>query len=236
MRSFIVMAMFLASFAHAAWNEYTEVRELKLDAGGLDDLTIDAGSGSMDINGVAGLDSIVVTATVIVPDADDDDAIEFIEKKMKLALGKNGEQAMLTSGFDQGWFNGGSNARIDLAISMPTGIDVTIDDGSGSIDIRNLAAGVSIDDGSGSIELHNVASVDIDDGSGSIKISKAAGDVTIIDGSGSIKVGSVDGSVSIDDGSGSIDVSDVEKDLIIVDDGSGGFDYSDVRGHVDHDS
>jgi len=236
MRSFIVMAMFLASFSHAAWNEYTEVRELKLDADGIDSLAVDAGAGSIDIKGVTGLDSIVVTATIIVPDADENDAKNVIEEKMKLALDRVGEQATLDSWFEQGWFGGGSNARIDVAISMPIGIDVSVDDGSGSIDVSDLAAAVSIDDGSGSIELNNVASVYIDDGSGSISISNATGDVTIVDGSGSITVRSVDGSVSIDDGSGGIDVSDVERDLIIVDDGSGGFDYSDVRGRVDHDS
>lgn len=236
MRSFIVMAMFLASFADAAWNEYTEVRELKLDADGIDKLVIEAGAGSMDVKGIAGLDSIVVMATVAVPDADEGDAKKFIEKKLTLALDKNGDQAKLDSWFKQGMFGSGSSARIDLAITMPIGIDVSVDDGSGSIDVSDTAAAVSIDDGSGSIELKNVASVYIDDGSGSIKILNAAGDVSIIDGSGSIKVRSVDGSVSIDDGSGGIDVSDVERDLIIVDDGSGGLDFSDVRGRVDQDS
>ena len=61
MRSFIVMAMFLCSFANAAWRDYTEVQELKLDADGIDELEIDAGAGSMEVKGVAGLESIVVS-------------------------------------------------------------------------------------------------------------------------------------------------------------------------------
>ena len=236
MRSFIVMAMFLASFASAAWKDYTEVRDLELDSNGIDRLEIDAGAGSMDIKGVAGLNRIVVKATVVVPDADDDDAIKLIEKRLKLSLDRNGGQAKLDSWFEEGFFGNGSGARIDLEISMPTGIDVSIDDGSGSIDVSDIAAAVSIDDGSGSIDLQNVGKVIIDDGSGSIDVSNAAGDVSIVDGSGSITVRSVDGSVSIDDGSGGINVNDVEGDLIIVDDGSGGLSFSNVRGTVEQDS
>lgn len=236
MRSFIVMAMFVASFANAAWNEYTDVRELKLDADGIDDIIIEAGAGNMSVKGVAGLDSIVVTATVVVPDTDEKDAMQFIEKKMRLSLDRNGDRAKLDSWFEQGFFGRGSSARIDLEINVPTGMNVSIDDGSGSIDISDVSAAVSIDDGSGSIELRNVLDVNIDDGSGSIDVANASGDVSIVDGSGSIKVQSVGGSVTIDDGSGGIDVSDVERDLIIVDDGSGGFRFSNVRGRVEQDS
>ena len=54
MRSFIVMAMFVASFAHAAWTDYTEERDLALDAGGINSLQIRAGAGSMEVRGVDG--------------------------------------------------------------------------------------------------------------------------------------------------------------------------------------
>lgn len=236
MRGFIVMAMFLASFANAAWTDYSAVRELKLDAKGIDHLEIDAGAGSMHVKGLAGLDSIIVTATVVVPDTDEDDAIKVIEKKMKLSLDKKGDRAQLDSWFEHGFFGKWSGARIDLEISVPAGMAVSIDDGSGPIEVIDIDAEVSIEDGSGSIDLANVASVTIDDGSGSIDVSNVAGDVSIIDGSGNINVRSVKGSVTIDDGSGGINVSDVEKDLIIVDDGSGGFSFSDVRGTVEQET
>jgi len=236
MRGFVVMAMFLASFADAAWNDYTSVRELELNADGIEAFTIDAGAGSIDIKGVEGLDKLMVVATVVVADLDEEDAIKFIDRKMQLSLDKAGNRARLVSDFEEGFFGNGPGARIDLEISMPTGIAIEVDDGSGSIDIVGVIADVSIDDGSGSIEVRGVANVLIDDGSGSIDIAAASGDVSIVDGSGSIEVRSVGGSVTIDDGSGSIKVSDVEQDLIIVDDGSGGFSYSDVRGAVEEDS
>lgn len=236
MRSFIVMMMFLASFADAAWNDYSTVRELKMDADGIESLQIDAGAGSMEIKGVSGLDKLVVIATVVVSELDEDDALKLIDKKMRLSLDRNGDRAKLDAFFEEGLLGFGSDASINLEISLPTGTAIQIDDSSGSIDLLDIAADVSIDDGSGSIEARGVANISIDDGSGSIDVVSASGDVSIVDGSGSIKVRSVAGSVTIDDGSGSIKVSDVEQDLTIVDDGSGGFSYSDVRGTVKEDS
>jgi len=231
MRSFIVIAMFAASLAHAGWTDYEEVRNLDLDADGVSQLSIKAGAGSMDVTGVRGLDKISVKATVVVPDTDKDKAVKVIENKMTLSLDQQGSEARLDA-----WFDDGSDAHIALEVSVPQGLAVNIDDGSGSLDVRDVAGDVTIDDGSGSIDVNNVASLKIDDGSGSIDVENASGDVSIVDGSGSISVVHVKGSVTIDDGSGSIKVSDVENDLIIVDDGSGSLSISDVRGSVDQET
>ena len=237
MRSFIVMAMFVASLTHAAMNDYTETRHLELDAGDIEVLSIDAGAGSMDVHGVAGAREISVTATIEIPDADADAALKVIERRMKLSLAQDGNVARLNAWFEHGFMGFGSDSgRIDIEINVPQGMAVIIDDGSGSIDVADLEADISIDDGSGSIDVSNVAHVKIDDGSGSIDVSRANGDVSIIDGSGSINVRDVKGSVSIDDGSGSINVGDVEEDLIIIDDGSGSLNFSDIRGTVEQDT
>lgn len=233
MRGFVVIGMFVASLAHAGWGDFEEVRKLSISSEGLASLSIDAGAGSMDVTGVEGLDEISVTATIVIDERDEDDALKFIEKRMKLSLQEKNGQAVLASHFDRKFMGFGPNARIDLDISVPQGMAVSIVDGSGSIDVTRTMADVSIDDGSGSIDVEYAANVDIDDGSGSLDISHADGDVFIVDGSGSISVRHVGGSVTIDDGSGGIRVSDVEKDLIIVDDGSGGLSISDVRGRVD---
>lgn len=236
MRGFVVIGMFVASLAHAGWGEFEEVRELSISGKGLASLSIDAGAGSMDVTGVEGLNDISVTATIVVDERDEDDALKFIEKRMKLSLQEKNGQAVLTSHFEQGFLGFGTNARIDLDISVPQGMAVSIVDGSGSIDVTRTMADVSIDDGSGSIDVEYAADVDVDDGSGSVDISYASGDVFVVDGSGSISIRHVGGSVTIDDGSGGIRVSDVEKDLIIVDDGSGGLSISDVRGRVDQET
>lgn len=236
MRGFIVMAMFTASFASAGWSDYEEIRDLNLGANGVSRLSIDAGAGSMDVKGVAGLDKIIVKATIVVPDKDEEHALRVIEKDMKLTLEQKGSEARLDARFDSHLFRTGSDAYIVLEVSVPKGMDIDIVDGSGSIDITDVESDVSIDDGSGSIDVKNVAGLTIDDGSGSIDVVNASGDVSIVDGSGSISVRHVGGSVSIDDGSGSIKVSDVENDLVIVDDGSGGLTFSDVRGKVDQET
>ena len=237
MRSFIVMAMFVASLTHAAMNDYTETRYLELDTDDTEVLSIDAGAGSMDIEGVAGASEISVKAVIEISDTNVDEAMKIIERNMTLSLEQKGTVAHLKAWFEHGFLNFGSDdGRIDIEVKVPQGIAVIIDDGSGSIDVVDLMADISIDDGSGSIDVSNVAHVKIDDGSGSIDVSHVSGDVSIIDGSGSINVRGVQGSVTIDDGSGSIKISDVEEDLIITDDGSGGLTYSDIRGTVQEDT
>lgn len=217
MRRFIVMTMFLASCASAAAGDYKEVRDLTVDAEGVETLIINVGAGSLDVRGIEGLDSIDVKATIVIPDADDDKGRKVITKKLTLTLESDGGVVDLKSSFNQGFWSAGSGGRVDLEVRAPSNLAVSIDDGSGSIDIQQ------------------VASVNIDDGSGSIDISGTTGDVYINDGSGSITVESVGGTVTIDDGSGSIRVNDVAEDLIILDDGSGSVSFSDVRGTVEQD-
>ena len=235
MRSFIVIAMFTASLAHAGWSDFEEVRDLELNAAGVSDFFIDAGAGSMTVQGDAKADSIKVTATIQVDESDEDKAREIIAKRLTLSLERDGDRVVLQSFFESsGW--GGSDGSVALEVVMPAGIPLRVDDGSGSIIIEDVVSDVEIDDGSGSLKIYNVGAVDVDDGLGSIVIENASGDVEIVDGSGSITVNKVGGSVTIDDGSGSINVSDVDKDLIIEEDGSGGISVSDVRGTVEQDT
>jgi hypothetical protein len=236
MRSFVVMAMFVASLAEGSWSSYEEVRQLDLDVDGISELSINAGAGSMDVTGVSGLDKISVKATIVVPDEDKDGAVKVIEKNMTLSLDKKGSEARLNAWFDDGFMGSGDDAHIVLEVSVPQGLTVNIDDGSGSLDVIDTMGDVTIDDGSGSIDVKNVANLTIDDGSGSIDVNEASGDVSIIDGSGSISVNHVNGSVTIDDGSGSIKVSDVDHDVVILDDGSGSVRITDVRGSVDEET
>lgn len=237
MRSRLILAVFAMNLTGVAWADYEEVRELTLDADGIDTLSIDAGAGSMDVVGESGLDQVIVTATIEVSGRNDDKARERIENDMELGLEKDGDTAELRAWFDSGGFTGGGNAHIQLEVRMPEGMNLEIDDGSGSIEIENVRGDVSLDDGSGSVTMRDVGgAIDIEDGSGSITLVGAGGDVNINDGSGSIDVRGVAGSVTVDDGSGGIDISDVEEDLIIVDDGSGGLDFSNIGGKVEKES
>ena len=235
MRSFIVMTMFLASFTASAASDYTTIRDFTVDADGLELFFINAGAGRIDVEGVDGIDRIEVKATIVIPDTDEDDALKIIEKKLELGLERKDGQAVLKSWFEGGFWGFGPDGRIDLEIRAPASLAISIDDGSGSIDVRNFFSDVLIDDGSGSIDVQTVGALDIDDGSGSIEVTDVAGDVFIDDGSGTIDVGKVGGSVTIDDGSGSIHVRDVARDLTILDAGSGSVSFSDIRGTVEQD-
>ena len=235
MRSLIATAIFLGSFATAAASDYEENRDLAVDASGVEKLIINVGAGSLDVAGVDGLDTIEVKATIVIPDADDEDGQKVIEKYLVLTLDRHDTSVELKSEFNKRFWGFNSSGRVDLEVRAPSTLAVSIDDGSGSIDVSNFSADVRIDDGSGSIDVQNVGALNIDDGSGSIDVSGASGDVYVNDGSGSITVNSVSGSVTIDDGSGSIRVTDVAEDLIIVDDGSGSISFSDIRGAVEQE-
>lgn len=233
MRGILIMAMFAASLTHAAWNDYVEARELRLDAADVEELKIDAGAGSLDVRGVEGADEIIVEATITVPAADDEEARELIASDMVLTLQRDGERAVLNSYFENRHTRRGAAPGIRLDVRVPTGLNLAVDDGSGSMEIRDVSGDIAVDDGSGSITLERVGGgIRIDDGSGSIIVDTAAGPLAIVDGSGSIRVRHVAGTVSIDDGSGSIDVRDVDADLIIEESGSGSVSFADIRGRV----
>lgn len=232
MRSFIVMGMFVVSLAGAEYNGYTEARDLQLSAEGITVFELDAGPGSLTIKGSPDARDIKVTALIRIDDDDDEKARRRIASDVTLTLVKTHDRAKLNAEFDTGFRGRDQEGLIDLEIEMPAGLNLSVTDGSGSIDIGDVSADIVVDDGSGSIVIRNVGNLRIDDGSGSISVAAAAGDVSIDDGSGQITVEKVGGSVTIDDGSGGIDVSDVEHDLIIVDDGSGSLSVQNVRGSV----
>ena len=237
MRCALILAMFAASLAQAAWSDYEEVRNLELDAAGLQSIRIDAGAGSLEVIGVAGAHAIQVKATVSVPESDADEAKQAIASDMTLTLEERGSQAVLTSRFESGWRLRGDSPVVHLEVRLPASLALDVTDSSGSITISGVHSDISVDDSSGSIRMRDVGgAVRIDDGSGSVSVTDAHGDLHITDGSGSIDVRNVMGSVVVDDGSGSVSISDVGGDLIVKDDGSGALRYSNIAGRVENGS
>ncbi|MDJ0710336.1 MAG: hypothetical protein QNJ14_08105 [Woeseiaceae bacterium] len=234
MRIFILAAV-LTSLAVPAAAEYTETRELSVDASGADLLELVTGAGSLIVEGVAGLDAVEVETQIVVDVISDSKGRKLAEEKAILELDRSGGKIRLKAEFENGDWDWGSSGRVDVVVRAPTGLELAIYDGSGSMRVGGFDADVRIDDGSGSIVVDTIGALILEDGSGSIKVKNASGDVYITDGSGSISIDKVDGTVTIDDGSGGIDVSDVSEDLIIVDDGSGSVKFSDVRGTVEQD-
>jgi hypothetical protein len=234
LQTLLMLVMFAANLVHAAWTDYEEKRELSLNADGVEALQIEAGAGSLDVTGAPGATKIVVAALIRVPDADADKARQIISEDLVLSLGRDGRNAELKGYFRNSRRLLGNSPGVDLEVRVPEGMSLDIEDGSGSVEVRNVRGDIELTDGSGSIRMSDVGgTLRVRDGSGSIAIQDAGGDIEIVDGSGSINVARVQGNVTIEDGSGSMDISDVSGNLSIPEDGSGSVDYSGISGRVD---
>jgi hypothetical protein len=234
MRVFLILGMFTASLTNAAWHEYEEVRNLTLDAGGINTVEIEAGAGSLDVRGNPGAKKISVTALIQVPGKSDEKAQKVIESDLVLTLERDGDVAVLIGYFDSSSWGWDDNPSVRLEVEVPESVGLDIEDGAGSIEIRDVLGEIIVEDGSGSLQMTNIGGeVRVIDGSGSISVERVGGDISIEDGSGSITVQDVRGSVIIDDGSGSINVTDVDEDLVIENAGSGSLNFARVNGHVE---
>jgi len=195
-----------------------ETRELELNVEPNSRFSIDAGSGSLTLQGEAGSDAIRVIAEIYQVEPNDNYRLSLD------ALGDGSSELIAVTGDRRS----PGNDAIALSIRVPESLEISIRDGSGSMNVSDLAADLAVDDGSGSMRIENIGgNVVIDDGSGSIRVEEIGGDLTIEDGSGSITARNISGTVSVDDGSGSINV-DGAADFELIDDGSGSIDLDNI--------
>lgn len=213
-------------------------RELTLDSQDLQGLIAETGAGSLEIIGVEGLTQIKLVADIY--SNDDSKLILTLEKKAnKAKLKADFEQ----SGFNNysPYIDLKLQVPANLALDIDDGsgailiskmtADINVKDGSGEL-IINGGNNVSIDDGSGDIEVSQInGSLTIDDGSGAIKVTDVRGNIAIDDGSGNIEVANVQSPVTITDGSGDINVFNT-KGLTILAAGSGDVKFNKIDGPV----
>jgi len=229
----ILAVLFVAAAGTLAAFETTKT--LSLPAAGLGALEIRAGAGSLTVSGKDDQTGIEVKAEIVARGVGDKEMEAYLKDRVELTLEKRGDRAVLVSRVREkfGLFDLNDNTVIHLTVSVPKGLALDIDDGSGSIVVEDLGASLRIEDGSGSIRIARIGgAVTVDDGSGGIEISEVQGDVTIDDGSGEIRVRLIGGTVTVDDGSGSIDIEEIGKDVHLISTGSGGVDVSNVKGRV----
>jgi len=210
----LIAALLLTSCTVMSHAELQASRQLDLDAQRLSKMHIDVGAGSLTVRGTADSDRVRVTAEIWQVKASDDYVLRLVQ---------DGKRAVLEADIDSGggWFSGGNGNRIDLIVSVPEQLQLDIRDGSGSIDLMDVRGDVWIEDGSGSIKVRNLGgALEIKDGSGSLSVFDVRGDSTINDGSGSISVRDAGGNLDIRDGSGSITVEDIVG-VVRIHDGSG---------------
>jgi hypothetical protein len=221
--------------------DQTAPRSGSAEASGARSIRVIAKAGELKIRGVAGASAVTVKGTACASRASGLDEI-------KLVTERRGD-VVYVEAITPEWNWG--NAGLDLEIDVPNSIPLDVEDGSGSAEVRDVAAlkmvdgsgeltidgirgGLTVDDGSGSLEISNVAGeVKVSDGSGEIVIRQAGSVLITEDGSGSIQISDVRGNVVVrNDGSGSIDVREVGGDFTVDDDGSGGIEHHGVHGHV----
>lgn len=221
-------------------------RTLTIPVSRVNQLLINAGAGELRVEGRRGLDQIEVVGRVCASRE------EWLEQ-LTLSVETVGSDVILSTHYpDRNNWRGNNTAKIDLTVLMPLGMDVDIDDSSGSLQVIG-SGNLRIEDSSGSISISGAnGSVYVDDSSGGIEIWDVSGDVDVRDGSGGIDVRDVQGTVRLRDGSGGIDVAEVGQDVVVESDGSGSIrvrgvggdfvvqrdgsgeiSHSDVRGTVD---
>lgn len=192
-------------------------------AEGIGTVRIVAEAGDLDVEGQLNATEVEAEGTACASNTSDLDVVQF-------DVSTSGSEMVIEARTPSG------NSQFDVRITVPESVLVEIEDGSGDIDVHDVA-GIRITDGSGDIDVTGVSGdvVVSDDGSGDLDLTDVAGSVNIeADGSGDITVTDVSGDVRIgSDGSGSIRVADVVGDFEVGDDGSGNISHSNVGGTVD---
>jgi hypothetical protein len=215
-----------AGTAGAGWSDcsHRSPREATVQINGARRIRVIARAGDLKIQGHAGASTVAVHGTACASRESGLDEIKLIAER-------RGDEIYVEASMPDEWFGGARG--LDLILDVPSSLPLDVDDGSGSAEIRDVAA-LKIEDGSGELRIENVAGeVTVSDGSGEIVIDHAGSVVIAEDGSGGVRISNVTGSVVVrDDGSGSIDVSDVGGDFAVEHDGSGGITHDGVRGTV----
>jgi len=124
------------------------------------------------------------------------------------------------------------NYWVDVTVTLPSSLDLVVDDGTGDLQIQDVASLV-LDDATGDAVVERVAGdVDVDDGTGDLRISDLGGHLLVRDDTGDLVVERVLGDVDVDDGTGSTRITQVGGSVGIVD-GTGDIVVEEVEGDVD---
>jgi len=207
--------------------------KLSIPAAGIEKFEIECGAGFLHIEREPDAQQIVVRATLEPGSAN----WEKVKKYEVFDLKQTGNKAVLVSKIVQSngfweWLFERKDLKINLTITVPQKMDLSVNDGSGDIEISHLIGNIDLDDGSGNLKVQQVSGkLRINDGSGDLTISKIQGPLYVEDSSGEIEISSVQGDLEIYDSSGDLSVSEVDGTVIIAD-GSGAINLDHIDGDV----
>ena len=147
--SLLAGCVVVATPQHANFHQQ---KTLSIQANDLNRLTIEAGAGSLKVIGSDSETNVTVTGHIYTT-KESPNAYDF-------SLDRNGQHAELVARnhSSSGYWHGNS-PRIDLIISLPDGMALDIEDGSGGITVRNTGGLVISDAGSGSLTFDDIKGV-----------------------------------------------------------------------------
>ncbi|MBY5992442.1 DUF4097 family beta strand repeat-containing protein [Ferrimonas balearica] len=203
--------------------DYQTEEVLLLSASDLRRFEVKADAGQLLIFGEPGRSEISVEATLYStgPEAEDHD----------FRLERRGDTAVLTATQHSTMGCWRDSPRIDLVVKAPAGLDLTVDDGSGDLEILGMTGALSVEDGSGNLVIDGGSRLVLDDGSGDARVRNVTGSATIEDGSGNLWVSRIGGDLEVDDGSGDLAIVEVAG-AARIEDGSGNLSVEKVDGVV----
>jgi hypothetical protein len=208
-----VLSALVPMTASAGWLnadcDFTANRSARVSANGIRHVTVIARAGSLRIEGRPAASEIAASGPACA-------SSKSLLDSIKLATTRTGDELRVEVQIPDD-LSMMQTASLDLTVIVPRGLSVTVRDGSGEATISGTGT-LAVTDGSGSIEVHDVAGdVRITDGSGSIDVRKVGGSVDIPhDGSGALDIANVKRNVHIGlKGSGAVGVLDVGGDLVV---------------------
>jgi DUF4097 and DUF4098 domain-containing protein YvlB len=111
---------------------------------------------------------------------------------------------------------------VDLRIALPAGSNAAVRNVIGRVNGGDLEGTLSIDTGSGDVQVASESGqLGIDTGSGNVVVGSTRGETTISTGSGDVVVRRLVGNGSVDTGSGNVTVQKVSAGKLTIDTGSG---------------
>jgi hypothetical protein len=247
MRALPTLCVLLAAAPALLAQDYAAPRSASVPTRDAERIQVVARAGSLTIEGRQGARSVTVRGTARAASRR---ALEEVQLIAEQREGTIYIEADIPEHHDENWDD--ERQALDLTIEVPTDLPLDVSDGSGDLEIRNVAA-LELTDGSGDAVVEHVGGhLRVHDGSGELRIADVHGDVEVTDGSGELEIHDVHGSVEIgtkgsgelrmtdiaqsvhvgSKGSGSIDAQHVGGDFIVERKGSGDIMYDDVRGRV----
>lgn len=247
-RAAALLLVAAATPAYAGWDDtgckFSADRQVSIDTAGVERVEIMARAGDLDVRPANG--------AILTGQGKACVAREEYLAKTQLRVKRDGNVVQLWVEAPESFSGIGLfYASLDLTVTVPAALPVSITDTSGDMKVDGLSV-TRITDSSGDIVATDLrADIQINDSSGDVRIEQASGRVELSDSSGDIVVRGarevaitgdssgdivierVAGDVRIDnDSSGDITVRDVGRNLTLLADSSGEVHVSGVKGTV----